>query len=118
MKEFIFLIRFGITPLSTEQTTQLQQKWGRLTTRLREEKKFVDGYIFSGDGYTVECNDEKSVSHEIVVENNRCAAGCVVILANDTNEALLIARELPPLEFGGTVEVRERQPTPRPAAVN
>ena len=120
MKEFILLIRLGTTPFTAEQTALLQQKWGKLTTTLRAENKFADGYVFSGEGYTLRGSDEVTVTPEIMLEDGRQAAGMVVIKAADMEEALQIARQCPPLAFGGTVEVRERQPTPAPppAAIN
>jgi hypothetical protein len=114
MKEFIFLIRLGNTPFTAEQTALLQQKWGKLTTGLRAENRFVDGYVFSGGGHTLQGSDDITIIPETTMEDGRQAAGMVVIKAADITEALQIARLCPPLEFGGTVEVRERQPTPAP----
>lgn len=109
MKEFILLIRLGIAPLSQEQTEQLRQEWGKLTTRLREEKKFIDGYIFSPEGFTVM---GPGATSGITTVNGLQAAGFVMLFAENMDEVLQIARECPPLNVGGTVEVRQRQPTP------
>ncbi len=115
MKEFIFLIRLSPAPLQEDQTQLLRQQWGKLTTRLRAEEKFVDGYIFSPGGFTVEGIDARTVTNAATNESGLQAAGCVMIHAESMEEALQIARECPPLNFGGTVEVRERQPQPQPS---
>ena len=112
MKEYIFLLRGYPNHLTLEETQQLRLQWGRLVPRWREEKKFVEGYIFSDDGHTIEGAPERLVNDKTVIEHGMQAAGFVIILAADMEEALQLAKLCPLLDFGGTVEVRERVPQP------
>jgi len=114
MKEYIFLLNSPTNPLSEADAQQMRLQWGRLTTRLREEQKFVEGYIFSATGHTVNGSPERTVMPVIFVHNNIMASGCLIIRSNSMDEALKLAQLCPILDFGGTVEVRERMPQPQP----
>lgn len=75
------------------------------------------GYIFSPLGYTIQGSPNRFIQNNIDITRNMPAAGCIVLRCADVDEALLLARLYPILDFEGAVEVRERMPQPQQAIV-
>jgi len=110
MKQFIFLLRPNITPLTAEQVEQRSKQWRALIYELNHQGKLVAWQVFENEGVKVSGAAERIVEAHPVVENNETAGGVITITATSFKEAVELSKLCPVLDYGGSVEVRPLQP--------
>jgi hypothetical protein len=109
MSEFIYLIRGGETPASSEQMQRRIGKWVAWMKKLGAKGHIKDRGHPLEDGGKVVGGNKKIVSDGPYVEGKEAVGGYMLIEANDLPYAAEIARGCPILELGGSVEVRPIQ---------
>ena len=110
MKQFIFLLRPSIKPLTAEQVEQRTKRWRALIYELNHQKKLVNWQVFENEGAKVSGVHERVVEDHPVVENDQSAGGIITITAKSFNEAIELSKLCPVLDYEGSVEVRPLQP--------
>jgi hypothetical protein len=88
---------------------ELQQAMNKVTAwfeGLRERSKIKAGQPLGGSGRIISGKKDRTISDGPFAESKEAVGGYLVLLANDLNEAVEIARSTPTLEYGITVEVR------------
>lgn len=113
LKQFSLLVRVPTT-YTPEQVKAAGVIWDQLLEEWKSQKIYVISFAFPGDSYVVSGPD-KTVTHESVVANNLRTVSNIVLLATDIHAACAIAKEIPVLVYGGSVEIRE---IPRPVVVH
>lgn len=113
LKQFSLLVRVP-TNYTPGQVKAAGVIWDQLLEKWKSQKIYVISFAFPGDSYVVS-GSEKTITHESVVTNNLRAVSNIVLLAADIQAASAIAREIPVLAYGGSVEVRE---VPKPLIID
>ena len=110
MKQFIFLLRPNIKPLTAEQIEERTKQWRALIYDLNLQGKLVAWQVFENEGVKVSGVGERIIEDHPVVENNESAGGVITITAESFVEAVELSKLCPVLDYGGSVEVRPLQP--------
>ena len=109
MKDFEFILRLkAITP---EIIAQVAPKWEVLVPKWIAEGHFVGNSVMVNEGHLIS-GTNRTIVNEPVKSDGLIVLDVFRIRARDLEEALELARQCPTLDAGGTVEVREVQPTP------
>jgi hypothetical protein len=109
MKDYVFILRLkAITP---EIIAQVGLKWAELVPKWAAQGHFAGNSVMVNEGHLI------SGKGRIMVNEPVRSDGLIVldvfrIKAESLEEALELAKQCPTLDAGGTVEVREVQPTP------
>jgi len=106
MKEFILIVRLPIT--YTQQSNEVNEKWAKVVQKWKADSVFVMSFVFPTEGYVLS-GSERTVKKESVISNNLRVVSNIILLANDIEAAIELAKVCPIFDFGGTVEVREVQ---------
>lgn len=109
MKRYILLIRLPFS-YGAEDAAAVRPQWNNLTDRWKADGTFVTSFVFPGEGYVV--SSKGSVSDERAISGSLTVISSIVINALNFEAAVMLAKECPILEQGGTVEVREILPQP------
>jgi hypothetical protein len=111
MKEFVLLFRMDITNKETQPTKKqmeiYMQQWMEWINEIANNDQIADGgNHFSRQGRVLKPNN-KVIDTPYVADNNS-VAGYIIILADNIDEATIIARKCPILNGQNTsVEIRE-----------
>ncbi len=105
MKEFSLLVRVPIT-YTPEQAKALNPKWNVLLDKWKADSIYIISFAFPGESYIV-AGAEKNAKKESVICDNLRVVSNLFIRAINIEEAVELAKSVPILEFGGTIEVRE-----------
>jgi hypothetical protein len=108
MKEFILFVRVPVT-YSTEQAKAVNPEWNLVTNKWKSDGIFVTSFVCPTDSYVISGAD-RSVKKEPVVSDNLKIVSNIILLAEDLENAVELAKACPILEYGGSVEVRAVQP--------
>jgi hypothetical protein len=111
MKEFVLLFRMDITnneaQPTKEQMKNYMQQWMQWISYISDKGQLADGgNHFSRQGRVLKPNNE--VVDTPLIENNVSIAGYIIVLAQNLDEATMIAKKCPILNGQNTsVEIRE-----------
>jgi hypothetical protein len=109
MKDYVFILRLkAITP---EIISQVGPKWAILIPKWTAEGHFVGNSVMVNEGHLISSND-RLISNAPVANNGLIILDVFRIKAKNMDQALELAKLCPTLDVGGSVEVREVQPTP------
>lgn len=98
--------------LSPEQIQQIMQKYGRWADSLRKQGKLVGGEkLRDDDGRLVRMQNGKVVVDGPFAETKETIGGYFTVNAANYDEAVEMAKDCPVLVGGGSVQVREIEPT-------
>ena len=112
MKEYVFIIRFGVqAPLSPEQQKQNTENWTRVIDQWKQQGHFIGSSLITQSGFVVSDAD-RSTQKGFAADTDFRVTSLIRVLASDLGKAVELAKVCPTLDFGGTVEVREVQPSP------
>jgi hypothetical protein len=92
--------------LSPEQIQNVMSRWMAWYDRLVSEEKIKSAHPLASEGKIVSKKRELSVADGPFAESKEAIGGYFLLLVNDFDEALEIAKECPALDYGLTVEVR------------
>jgi hypothetical protein len=110
MSEFVLFFRMDILSPETQPTPEqigvYMDQWQKWIDGIAAQNKLSEGgNHLSYSGKVIRAGN--SISEQPYVVNNESVAGYILILADDENEAVQIAKECPILNGTGTsVEVR------------
>jgi hypothetical protein len=111
MKEFVILFRMDITNLEAQPTKKqmetYMQQWMSWINEIADNNQLADGgNHFSQQGRVLKPNNEViDMPH---IADNNSVAGYIIILADNLDEATIIAKKCPILNGQNTsVEIRE-----------
>jgi hypothetical protein len=108
MKEFILFVRVPLT-YTTEQAKAVNPEWTLVTDKWKADGIFVTSFVCPNDSYVISGAD-KVVKKEHVVSDNLKVVSNIILLAENLEGAVELAKACPVLEYGGTIEVRAVQP--------
>lgn len=108
MKEFILFVRVPVT-YTTEQAKAVNPEWNLVTNKWKADGIFVTSFVCPGDSYVVS-GAERSVKKEPVVADNLKIVSNIILLAENLENAVELAKACPVLQYGGSIEVRAVQP--------
>ena len=112
MKEYVFIIRFGVqATLSPEQQKHNTENWTRVIDQWKQQGNFIGSSLTTQPGFLIS-NAERSVKQGFVADTDFRVTSLIRISATNLDDAVELAKACPTLDFGGTVEVREVQPSP------
>ncbi len=107
-KEFMLLFRFepsnDYTPTAEEMAAS-QQSWGAFIGGIAAQERFVSTHQLGFTGKQIAADN--SISDGISILANQTLGGNMVIIADDLDHAVELAKGCPILHMGGNVEVRE-----------
>ncbi|HEY9004046.1 MAG TPA: YciI family protein [Mucilaginibacter sp.] len=111
MKDFIVLVREpdGRADEHTAEELKLhREKWDNWFAKYSKSGHFKGGSALSLNGKIIKGVDA-TVINDIHKIDSEIIGGYLLLKAEDLNEAVEIAREIPVFEFEGYLEVRELQ---------
>lgn len=108
MKEFILFVRVPVT-YTTEQAKAVNAEWTLVTDKWKADGIFVTSFVCPNDSYVISGAD-RSVKKEPVVSDNLKIVSNIILLAENAENAVALAKACPILAYGGTIEVRAVQP--------
>ena len=112
MKEYVFLVRFGTQKTLTPEQQKLNTStWGTLIQQWKEQGIFVGSSLITQPGVVI-TGPERETNAGFMADADFRVVSIIRVLAADFTEAVNLANACPTLEFEGTVEVREAQPSP------
>jgi hypothetical protein len=109
MKEFLFLFRSeesNIKKLSPDEMQEYMQKWGAWTKKLNEGGKLKQGDRLSWSDARVIREFGSGITDGPFIESKEVIGGYMVILAENMDKAVEIAKECPVYNINGSLEVR------------
>jgi hypothetical protein len=77
----------------------------------KADSVFVTSFVFPGESYVLSGAD-RLVKNSPVVADNLKVVSSIILRAASLENAVELAKVVPVLEYGGTVEVREIPPRP------
>jgi hypothetical protein len=92
--------------LSPEQIQNVMNRWMAWYDRLVREEKIKSAHPLVNEGKIVSKKKGLAVADGPFAESKEAIGGYFLLLVNDLDEALEIAKECPTLDYGSTVEVR------------
>ena len=109
MKDYVFILRLkAITP---EIIAQVGPKWAELVPKWTAQGYFVGNSVMVNEGHLIS-GKGRTVVNEPVKSDGLIVLDVFRIKAESLEQAFELAKQCPTLDAGGTVEVREVQPTP------
>lgn len=115
MKEYVLLVRFSTEKtLTPEQLKSITEQWTALAEQWTKQGNFVAATVLPQEGFVISGAERKINKGFAVTADSFKVVSIIHLKANNIEEAIELAKACPPLEFGGTVEVREVQLRPPP----
>lgn len=108
MKEFILFVRVPVT-YTTEQAKAVNPEWTLVTDKWKADGIFVTSFVCPNDSYVISGAD-RVVKKEHIVSDNLKIVSNIILLAENVEQAVALAKACPILEYGGSIEVRAVQP--------
>lgn len=108
MKEFILFVRVPIT-YTTEQAKAVNPEWTLVTDKWKADGIFVTSFVCPYDGYVISGTDRVVKKGQVVSDNLKVVSN-IILLSENLESAVELAKACPVLKYGGTIEVREVQP--------
>lgn len=97
----------GLSPAEIQQVVNQMMAWFE---RLTVEGKLKAGQPLMQEGKIVSQSKGRHVADGPFVESKEAIAGYFLLRVDSLDEAVVIAKDYPALEYGGTVEVRPVAP--------
>lgn len=108
----LYVLLLHETPNPGENTEELVREYGQWAGGLATGGRFVAGEKLRETGRILtRLNGELGIREEIRTNGTSILGGYFIIEARDYDEAVRIASECPHLKYGGTIELREIEPT-------
>jgi len=110
MKEFVFLVRLNPDGVSETEAGDIRSRWTTVLEQWQSRHLFVTSNRVVADGAVVSGKDRKVVKGSL--KDGLMVISTINLLAVDLEEVIKLAEMCPILDYGGKVEVREKQPGP------
>ena len=108
----LFVLLLHETPNPTENTAELVSEYGQWARGLYTGGRFVTGEKLRETGRVLtKSNGQIAVAEGVRTNETSILGGYFIIEAKDYDDAVRIASECPHLKYGGTIELREIEPT-------
>ena len=111
MKEYVLILHMRTTLQTDEELNNLRKKWGAVIPTWRQQGIYVSSNILFQKG-AVLSGIERTIETGAIERDGLMVGGTVNIMAASLEAAVELAKACPPLDLGGSVEVREMQPRP------
>lgn len=105
-KKFVLVVRVPET-YDTELAKKVAPEWDRAVEYWKDQGVYVDSFPFPQPGYVIEGNDRKLYAGLVAAAGQKVVS-VVMLQAAGIAHANELAKRCPVLDYGGTVEVRER----------
>lgn len=105
-RKFVLVVRVPET-YDTELAKKVAPEWDRAVAYWKDQGAYVDSFPFPQPGYVVEGSD-RQLREGLVAAGGQKVVSIVVLQAGGIAQANKLAERCPVLDYGGTVEVRER----------
>lgn len=107
MKEYVLIMRINPAPLAPEDLTDVRAKWKTVVDDWTARNIFVTSNQIVQEGVVVSGREGTSHPGSVTSEGLRIVS-TINIRAASLEEAATLAKVVPLLAYGGTVEVREK----------
>ncbi len=108
----LYVLLLYESPNPSENTAELVREYGQWAGGLATGGRFVAGEKLRETGRILtRSNGELGIREGIRTNGSSILGGYFIIEAGDYDEAVKIASECPHLKYGGTIELREVEPT-------
>lgn len=104
MKQFLYVFRGGHEGYEQQSPEEMQvhmEKWG-----IWMQKVSAEGYPLEAEGKVVHQSGEV-ITDGPFTEGKEIVGGYVSLPAKDMDHAIVLSKECPIFEFGGSIEIRE-----------
>ncbi|GAB4035722.1 hypothetical protein GCM10028774_26010 [Spirosoma jeollabukense] len=98
----------SLTPAQQKLNTE---SWGKLIQDWKNQGVFAGSSLITKPGVLIS-GPEREVNQGFVADADFRVVSIIRVTAVDMEAAVDMAKLCPPLNFGGTVEIREAQPSP------
>lgn len=106
LKKFVLVVRVPQT-YDTEQAKKVAPEWDRTLEYWNGQGAYVESFPFPQPGYILSGSDRQAEAGMITWGGQKVVS-MVVLQAENMEQAMELAKRCPVLDYGGTVEVRER----------
>lgn len=108
----LFVLLLHETPNPAENMAELVSEYGQWARGLYSGGRFVTGEKLRETGRVLtNSNGQIAISEGVRTNGTSMLGGYFIIEAKDYDDAVRIASECPHLKYGGTIELREIEPT-------
>lgn len=107
MKEYVLIMRINPAPLAPDNLTDVRAKWKIVVDDWTARNIFVISNQIVQEGVVVSGREGSAHPGSVVSDGMRIVS-TINIRAGSLEEAATLAKVVPLLEYGGTVEVREK----------
>ena len=105
-KKFVLVVRVPET-YNTELAKKVGPEWDKTLKYWKAQGVYVDSFPFPQPGYVIS-GSERQVQSGMITAGGQKVVSIVMMQAEDMAHATELAKRCPVLDYGGTVEVRER----------
>ncbi|GGH00067.1 hypothetical protein GCM10007415_39950 [Parapedobacter pyrenivorans] len=106
LKKFVVVVRVPET-YDTELAKKVGPKWDKTIEYWKAQGVYVESFAFPQPGYIISGRD-KHAEPGMITWGGQKVVSIVVLQAENMTEATELAKRCPVLDYGGSVEVRER----------
>ena len=107
MKEYVLIMRINPAPLAPDNLTAVRAKWKVVVDDWTARGIFVTSNQIVQEGVVVSGREGTSHPGSVPSDGTRIVS-TINIRATSIEEAATLAKVVPLLEYGGTVEIREK----------
>jgi hypothetical protein len=107
MKEYVLIMRINPAPLAPDNLTDVRAKWKVVVDDWTARGIFVTSNQIVQEGVVVSGREGSSHPGSVPSDGTRIVS-TINIRATSLEEAATLAKVVPLLEYGGTVEIREK----------
>jgi hypothetical protein len=107
MKEYVLIMRINPAPLAPDDLTDVRAKWKKIVDDWTAREIFVTSNQIVQEGVVVSGREGTARPGSVASDGLRIVS-TINIRAASLEEAAALARIVPLLEYGGTVEIREK----------
>ena len=113
MNEYVLLVRIDRDSLAPEQIPPIRAGWDVVLENWKARNQYVTSNLIIDQG-TVISGGDRAVTQGAVSGAGGAIVSTITLQAETAEEAVELAKACPTLDYGGTVEVRLRQPPAAP----
>lgn len=106
LKKFVLVVRVPLA-YDTELAKKVGPEWDKTIEYWKDQGAYVESFPFPKPGYVISGSD-RQVQKGMISWGGQKVVSMVVLRAESIEQANELAKRCPVLDYGGTVEVRER----------
>ena len=106
LKKFVLVVRVPLA-YDNELAKKVGPEWDKTIEYWKDQGAYVESFPFPKPGYVISGSDRR-VQKGMISWGGQKVVSIVVLQAESIEQANELAKRCPVLDYGGTVEVRER----------